>query len=426
MAAIRTPGQRVLVVLALLAPADARASFDEFSDDHSPSNLVIRARDLTLTIKGEVELELHDLEGEGGPGHDSPTDTRTIGTRSPFVEIDSFWLALRVGLAEGMAVNSVLEFTQRASSVAAVWADYQALGPCWLHHHLELGYQYPIVALDRRTERYPLVATAYWRQPELHLAWEGRVEAGRWLSVGLGLSLAMMRPLAFAPVQDSTSQPGVINLLAYGPARTFSGNGPVAGGRLRLGSHGAFVEGFAFAGELAAEAGTDVLRSGFANYTDLPGYSRATGTNQDFLWYGGRAGFEGAGVFALAEAITSSEGLLSRWGAWGQLSYRFQLRDPARLFHSVEPLARHEVYRIRDATEVLDSGRALRATAPIYAGAWDYDVTTAALVFQVHRDLVRLRAEYAFIQESNGVPALGVADEPFDNDELLLQAELRF
>ena len=423
---MRGPPIQSALSLALLCPATAWASFDEFADEHSPTNLVIRARDLTLTIKGEVELELHDLEGEGGPGHDSPTDTRTIGTRSPFAEIDSFWLALRVGLAEGMQVNSVLEFTQRDASVAVVWADYRALAPCWLHHHLELGYQTPIVALDRRTERYPLAATSYWRQPELHLAWEGRADAGAWLSLTLGLSVAMMRPLGFAAVQDSTSQPGVINLLAYERARTFSGNGPVLGGRLRVAGHGAFVEGFAFSGELAAEAGTDVLRSGFSNYADLPGYSRESGTNQDFRWYGGRVGFDGAGVHALAEAIASREGLLERWGAWGQLSYELRLRDASRLFHTAEPLVRHEVYRIVGSTEVLGSGRALRATAPIYAGAWDYEVTTAALVVLVYRDLVRLRAEYAFIEEGTGVPELDIADEPFENDELLLQAELRF
>jgi len=416
----------LLVVIALAAPPDARASFDEFSDSHSPKHLELRAQDLTLTIKGEVEVELHDLEGEGGAGHDSPTDTRTIGTRSPFVEIDTFWLALRVGLSEGVQVNSVLEFSQRAAGVGAVWADYRAAGPCWLDHHIELGYHTPLVTLDRRTERYPLLGTAYWRQPELHLVWEARAALGDASAVELGASVAMMRPLELAPVQDSTSRPGTINLLSYGRARTHSGNGPVTGGRLRLLSHGAWAEVFGFVGALAAEAGTDFLRSAYAGYADLPGYSAESGAHSDFHWYGGRLGYERFGVVALAEGIASREGLLRRWGVWGQLSYSVRLREADRPFHTLEPLARHEVYRVRGAGDVQAAGRALRSTAPIYAAAWDYDVTTLALICQVHRDLVRLRVEYSFIEEGNGVPDLGLPDAPFRNDELLVQAELRF
>ena len=430
------PARRCLPRLALalaLAGASfalpvrpASASFDEFAEGYSPTNVEIAARWVVLTLKGEVELELHDLEGEGGPGYDSPTDTRTIGTRSPFVEIDSFWLAVRVGFGEGLGAYSVLEFTTDDARVGAVWFDFRATAPGWLEHHAEVGYHTPIVTIDRRSERYPLIGTSYWRQPEVHAAYEAVFTLAERVRLEVGLSLAMMRPLDLAGVQESTHQRGTINVLTYGASRVFSGNGPVGGGRLRLEAWGAFVEGFGFVGKLASEAGTDMLRSGFSNYRDLDGHPADGDGPRDFWWVGGRVGYADHGVFALAEGIYSREGLLRRWGVYGQLSYRIRLREEPSWFHALEPLVRYEVYRIVGSTEVQESGRALRSTAPINAVSWDWDILTLSLTAQVYRDILRIRLEYYFIWEHNGVSALDIAGESFRNDELLVQIELRF
>jgi len=403
----------------VLAPRPARAAFDEFAEHYSPTHFELRTGWLTLALKGEVELELHDLEGSGGPGYDSPTDTSTIGTRSPTVEIDTFWLALRLGIADELGVNSVLEFTQTDARVGAVWFDVRVQAPGWLEHHVEVGYHTPIVKVDRRTERYPLIGSVYWREPEVHLAYEAVAALGEHVRVDLGLSLAVMRPLGFSSVQESTSDPGTINVLAYGPARSFSGNGPVGGGRLRVTAWCAFVEGFWFWGRLAAERGTDVLRSAFVTGTYRTG-------SRDFWWAGGRIGYEGYGLTAFVEAIASREDRLRRWGAYGQASYRISLSDEWRWFPSLEPVVRYEAYRILDSTRVGDSGLALRTTALGYAVTWDWDILTLALVAEIYRDVVRLRLEYYFVWEKNGVPALDVADEPFRNDELLVQLEIRF
>lgn len=423
MVQIKPKTLAVLLGALLFTPAPASA-FDEFADGFSPTHFQLRSRYLTLTIKGELELELHDLEGRGGPGFDSPTDTRTIGTRSPFVEIDSLWLALRIGFPAQIAVNTYVELTTWDARVGAVWLDYRGRGPSWLGHHVELGYHTPIVKIDRRTERYPLIGTIYWRQPELHLSWTGTFRLAERVELGLGLSVAMMRPLDFAGVQESTSQPGTINLLASGAARVYSGNRPVAGGRLRLAAYGVYIEGFGFVGRLASEAGTDVLRSGFPNYRDLPGYGGAE--DDSFAWYGGRIGYSGPHLRALVEAIASREGLLRRWGVYGQVSYAFELRPGATLVHTLETLVRWESYRLLDSAEVGPSGRALRSPAPINAVSWDYDVLTVALITDVYRDLVKLRLELYLIWETNSVPAAGVANEAFRNNELLAHVELRF
>ena len=407
-----------------LAPCRVDA-FDEFSDQHSPTHFMLRAKDLTLILKGELELELHDIEGRGGPGHDSPTDQKTLGTRSPFVEIDSLWLALRVGIGSHIGVFSVLEFRPDGAGVGAVWADARWNGPGWLEHHAEAGYHTPIVKVDRRTERYPLIATAFWREPELHLAYEARMRLAQRVHLDLGASLAMMRPLALAGVQDSRSQAGTINILGLGSAETMSGNGPVGGGRLALDVYGAFVEGFGFVGRMAAEGGTDVLRSAFPNYRHLDGYYEGNAFG-DFFWAGGRVGFHGYGVHAWVEGIYSREDLLDRWGAYAQASWRIPLPIAGGWLPALEPLVRVETFRIIGGAEVQASGHALRSNAPANAASWDHDALTVALISEVYRDLFKIRVEYSFLREHNGVPGLDVGDAPVRNDELVVQLELRF
>lgn len=422
---MRRSGLVSCLIATVAMAAGPAAAFDEFSEQRSPTHFMLRAKDLTLALKGELELELHDIEGRGGPGHDSPTDTKTLGTRSPFVEIDSLWLALRVGIGPYVGAFSVLEFRPDGAGVQAVWADARWTGPAWLEHHAEAGYHTPIVTVDRRTERYPLVATAFWREPELHLAYEARLRLAPDVHLDLGASLAMMRPLDLAGVQDSRSQAGTINVLGLGPAKTLSGNGPVGGGRLGLDVYGAFLEGFAFAGRLAAEGGTDVLRSAFPNYRHLDGYLEGDAYG-DFVWAGGRAGYRGHGVHAWVEGIWARADLLDRWGAYAQASWRIPLPVAGGWLPAIEPLVRVETLRIVDGADVQASGHALRSTAPANAASWDHDALTLALIAEVYRDLFRVRVEYSFLREHNGVPGLGVGDVPFRNDELVVQLELRF
>lgn len=422
-----SPYRRITLVLLLCTagPSAAWAAFDEFADGYSPKNFELRAEHLTLVLKGEVELELHDLEGRGGPGFDSVTDTRTLGTRSPFVEIDTFWLAPRVVFPNGMAVYSILEFTPRAAGVTAVWFDGRVRWPEVIEHHLEIGFHTPFVKIDRRTERYPLIATMYWRESEIHAVYEGRWQAAEQVALQLGLSAALMRPITFSSVQDGNSHRGSINVVSYGAARPFSGNAPVWGAKLELEAFGFGATGFAYLGQLASEAGTDELRNNFGNYTSLEGGADEV-LDRTFYWYGGRLSYDRYGVHAVAELIASRESLLRRWGAYVQASYEVHLFDPATVFHTLEPVVRYEIYRIRDADRVGPSGAALRSPAPSQAVTWDYHIVTAGLVAVIYRDIVRARVEYAWVRENNSVAGLGIANEPIRNDELLVQLEVRF
>jgi len=384
------------------------------------------ADDLTLTLEAEAELEIHDLQGRGGPGHDSPTDRRTLGTRSPFAELDSLSFALGLWLSERARAHALVVLDTRGAEVGGLWLDASVDGPSWLRHDAQLGLYPPIVYRDRRTERYPLIATVTWREPEMHVVYGVTAGADPERAASLLLSLAMMRPITFASVADSRIVRGTINVIAYGPARPFSGNAPVGGGRLRLTWAGAFAEAFGFVGTLGSEAGTDALRSTLTRFQDLPGYNAEEPERQDrsFGWAGGRVGYERHGLHAWAEVIALRESLLRRYGGYVQASYVLQLREPGTWFHRFEPLVRYEMLRIVDSASVQPSGRALRSPAPSEAPTWDFDALTIALRAHVYRDVVRVRAEYAWIMEHNGVLALGVANAPVRNNELLLQLEI--
>ena len=411
----------------LLWAPDARASFDEFSDEQRPSHFEIKAsEEMTLAFKGDLKLGLHDIEGKGGPKHDSGTDTQTLGTRSPHVELDSFSLALRLGLSKHLGVNTLLEFTTSRASLSSMWIDFRAEAPARLFHRVELGYQTPIAAADRRSERYALAAASAWKNPEFHLAYEGAFFFTPKVHLEAGVSLAMMRPLVFSSVQQSGLQKsGTINFLAYGSARSFSGNGPVGGARIRFEAWGAFAEAFGFLGRLAAESGTDSLRSGFPNYRALKGYSSEEASGGDFWWWGGRAGFQGSRLNAFAEAIAFREDLLDRWGAYAQVSYRFSLPFFDKWLKTAEPLVRLGTLRIRHSTDVRGDV-ALRSPAMINAVSWDWNTLDLALAVEVFQDFVWLRAEYYLLWEKNGVPELGIDSQPFRNNELLIQVSLRF
>jgi len=421
---------RALLLLATLLPlasplrADERR--DEFAEPLAPSRFTLRADWLRLTLKGAAKLELHDIEGEGGPGYDSPTDTKTLGTRSPFVEIDSFALAFRLGMGTSLEFDTEVSFTLSSAAVNAVWLDGRFTGPSWLSHHVEAGYAPPIVKVYRRSERYPLIGTIAWRDPEVHLAYEATFLLASRVFLEAGVSLAMMRPLALATVQDSRNQPSSLSVLAYGRPRPFSGNGLVGGGRLRVHAYGAFLEGFGFFGRLAAEGGTDVLRSGLMNYRRLPGYDPSGNSYGRFRWFGGRAGYEDHGVHAWFEGIVFQEDLLTRWGLYGQCSYAIPVLREGPWLPTLEPLVRAEMYRIRDGATPLDQDSALRSPAISNSASWDWDVVTVGLIGEIYADLLRVRLEYTWLWEHNGVPGLSVANQAVRNNELVVQAEVRF
>lgn len=419
---------RVLLLALLVFPAGA-AGFDAFSDTRSPPHFRLLGPDgLALVLKGRLQVEWRDLEGEGGTGRDSETDTETLGTRSGHAAVDELRLAFRVETPDAVAVYTEVAFTPTSARAEGAWLDYRARWAEGLAVHGEAGLHTPFVAVDDETARAPLTSRIYWGQPEMHLTAQLSGPAGP-LGWWCGLSAAVMRPLGTTPVNDATDV-GTLSVLSYGSARPFSGNAPVFGAKAGLGVGPYFaVEGFGFIGWLAAEKGIDELRNRIAGFSLLPGFDRSAPRDQDdtFGWVGGRADAAAFGARARAEWIGSQESLIRRWAGYLQLGYVWQRTEALdALLRTVELRVRAERYRIVDADIPLAPGRALRAADPSQALTWDWDVLTAALASQLYRDLLWLHVEYSLIDEHNGASGLGRPDAPVRNDELLVHLELRF
>jgi len=248
---------------------------------------------------------------------------------------------------------------------------------------------------------------------------------GLWLRAGL--SAAMMRPLEATPVNDAVQRRGTIALLAYGPARAYSGNAPIFGGKLGLGGAQGQLEIFGYLGTLAAAEGTDALRNRISGFALLPGFNGDDPHRQETAaWWGGaRAEWGLLGARLRVEGIRSRESLLFRHLLAAQLDYVWDRPEDA-FPATLEARVRAERYVIEGAGDALTPDRSLRSPDPSQALSWDHEVLTVALATQLYRRLLWLRAEHSFIEEDNGAPDLERAHVPIANHETTLDLELRF
>jgi hypothetical protein len=415
----------IIALLVLVGPAFA---YDEFSDLRVPAHFSIaESEGLKLVLKGQSEISWRDIEGAGGEGHDSISDTVTLGTRSGHANIDGLRLAVRLETPENLAFYSAFFFDDRGARAEGAWLDHRATFSSGLLLHSEVGFHTPLVATDDLTSRAPLTSRIYWGQPEMHLSTKlwGRHGNLRWW---VGGSVAMMRPLDATGLNDASRPKGTISVLSYGPAETFSGNHPVYGGTIALGYGPIQLEAFGFLGELSAARGIDELRNRIAHFSLLPGYNATDPRDQDssFWWGGARLDIALAGVEVRLEWIESRESLLRRGTAYAQLGYVWSVQPIGNWFRTLELRLRAERYQIHGAGDPLNPTSALRVVDPSQAITWDYRVGTVSLCSLLYRDLVRLYIEHSLIAELNGAPEIGLPDQPIRNNETTLQLELRF
>jgi len=409
--------------MCLLLPVGAHA-YDAFSDTRSKARFALTSDDgLRLVIKGNARFGLYDLEGEGGFGNDSNTDTATIGTRSPFAELDRTRLAFRLETPSPLAFYSQIRFTPDGAYVEGAWIDVRHAFEGGLAVHAELGLHAPLAAADRFTSRKSLAERIYWDQPEMHLAAEVSAPVGP-LKTWLGASIAMMRPLGLTPVNDATNRGGTLAVVYNKANSSFSGIEPVFGvrGGVSVLDDMLSVEGFGYLGNLAREAGTFELANNIPYYT--PREQRdALNADTTYWWAGGRLDAMVGGAEFRIEAITSAESKLERWTAYAQAGYRIEPGISESWLGMVAPRVRLETYRIID-------GDRLRVEAPNKGLTWDWDIVTLALETRIYRDIVTLHIEYSLIGEitdgDGDSPLAGLSDDSFDNDEFTAQFELRF
>ena len=411
------------ILLCLASPA---LGYDAFSDTRSPPRFALEGADGTrLILKGQTGFSWRDLEGTGGLGHDSTTDTATLGTRSPHFALGSARLAVRVELPGDWACYSAFAFSDLGARLESAWLDYDRVTGPW-RLTAEVGLNQPFVADDWQTARPPLADRIYWGQSEAHIVAQGARRWGdTWISVGL--SAAMMRPLESTPINDASQRRGTISVLAYGPARPFSGNRPIVGGRVGVEGIQGRLEIFGYVGALTAAEGTDALRNRIGGFSLLPNFNADDPRRQEqsAWWAGGRGTWRLAGLEVKLEGIRSRESLLFRHLVAGQLGYVWA-PGMERLPATLELRLRAETYAIEGGGDRLSATRALRSPDPSQAITWDHQVYTVALATQIYPRLLWLRAEHSIIEEDNGAPGLGRANSPINNNETTLDLELRF
>lgn len=414
-----------LAILALLLLAPAAHAYDAFSDTRSKARFALASDDgLRLVLKGDARFGLYDIEGDGGVGTDSTTDTATIGTRSAYAALDRARLAFRLETPSPLAFYSSLRFTPDKAYVEGAWIDLRHGFESGLAIHGELGLHAPLAATDRLTIRKSLAERIYWDQPEMHAAVEVSGPLGP-TQAWIGISAAMMRPLGLTPVNDASDRGSTLAVVYNKLADSFSGIEPVYGVRAGIAVlDGALsLEGFAYLGALSRDAGTAELANNIPYYTPR---ARRDALNADttYRWAGGRLDLDLAGFEYRLEAIASAESKLERWTAYTQVGYRIAPGLSDDWLTVIAPRLRAETYRI------VDGGR-LRVEAPNKGLTWDWDIITAALEVAIYRDIVTLHIEYSLVGEivdgDGDAPLAALADDPhFDNDELTAQFELRF
>lgn len=405
----------VLWALPFWGLPSGASAYDPYADDRAERRFAIEGPDgLALVLKGGFSFLFADIEGAGGLGRDSATDTVTLGTRSGHARLDEVVLAPRLETPEGFRVALELAFDPTGAEARAAWIEgHWAVGE-GVGVRGEVGLQRPIAAADPRLRRAPLAERSWYGASEAHGVVEGRF-AFENVVLDVATSLAMVRPLGGRRVNDATEK-GAVVVLAAEEARPFSGNGVVGGGRLRVrwgDAEGHLTgEGFGFVGTHAAEGGIDELRNRIAGFANLPGHQDGDPRDQETtLWWGGGR-LEGLwqGLELRGEWIEGQDSLLRRRSLLVQGGYVWT-RDAVWL-GSVELRGRGEWYRLLDGDRV-------RVADPSQALTWDWDVWTVELGGWVYRRLLRLTVEHSVLAEGRDGPE-------FDNNETLAQLELRF
>ena len=151
---------------------------------------------IDIDLKGKVEFEFVDVEGEGG-AINSTEFIQKIQTRSPYVRIDKAVLNFKILYSENISFRFGLRFDDDNAYVDKSYLLFQKPGS-----KLEIGSNRPAIALNREVEGYPLIGTAFWKGRQYHLDYESQLNI---MNMKLGGSVALKRPLAFdSPAEDDS------------------------------------------------------------------------------------------------------------------------------------------------------------------------------------------------------------------------------
>ena len=156
------------------------------------------------------------------------------------------------------------------------------------------------------------------------------------------------------------------------------------------------------------------LKQSLAPYDDVKGSVSDT----THYWFGGRLDYDIAGLHLRGEYVEGKDGLLSRYGYYGEGSYT--IAAPSFLHSkSLSFLGRHGVLRLRPAEN--EDGLIASWAYLSEAMSWNRQMTTLSLMLKINENLA-LKAEYYILDEETGSDS----EPSVKDDQALLQINFQF
>jgi hypothetical protein len=330
-------------------------------------------------LGGELEFEYvdtqDDVETNQPPGH---------------FQLDKFTLMPDIQILDNVILHSLLLFGADRAYASEAYATFSGLP---LNSSLKIGlddrfiYEKP----GRKTEVFPLIDTAFARDDEFAITWNGRRKSLYWmLSLSNGLVLGQQAPgedASYKLLHDNRQIGDMNHNKEFG----------LGVGWKYIHTREFFVDALVF-GYIARLSSDDIdVLQGIAGY----GNSESDlNTMYGFSIEGTLSGISLGGKY-----IRANDGVLDRYGWFVQTSYRIGL-DDRKLFIAVVPLIRYGGLAI-DLPKT--------PTDPL---TWDRNMTTLALLIEIARGLM-LKIEYCLNGETTG-------GDNVKNDEFLVQMEIKF
>ncbi len=330
-------------------------------------------------LGGELEFEYVDTQ-----------DDEEIKQPSGYFKLDKFTVTPRIQIADNIILQALLLFKANKASASEAHATFSGLP---LNSSLKIGLDDRFVKEKpgRKTEGYPLIDTAFARDDEFAIAWNGKRASFYWtVSLSNGLALGQQAPgedASYKLLHDNR-QVSDVNYnkeigLGIGWKHSLAGERSID------------VLTFGYIARLSRED-IDVLQ-GMAGYGN-------SGSDLNSM-YGVSIENRLKSLSLNGKYIRANDGVLDRYGWFAQASYRVSLGD-RKLLTAFSPLIRYG----RLAVDL--------PNVPADPLTWDRDMTTLALLIEIAKG-VMIKTEYYLNGEATG-------GDNVNNDEFLVQMELKF
>jgi len=343
-------------------------------------------------LKGEVELELKDIERESDTDVPNVSGTDTNEPEMHF-DVDKVVLQPIIKIGDNLKLDAQLYFLESEAELNEVHAKFS---------HLILDTWVDVGMYERwckgfygqQTEGYPILGTAFFRDDAITVTWGGDLKPLYWMvSVGNGYEIDDK-----TVIEDS----GGINDVLHDDRSTSDFNNlefgfnlglkqEIAGGKLDL-------LGFCYVDQLSS--GDILALDGF-----LP--SSYTSVDDDKSRLGFGANYKAGGLKLTGMYIVAEDGDLDRDAVAVEVSNHFKLGN-SKWFTGVTPLVSYSSLDIDDSYD-------RDVTIP---ESWDRDKWIIAGIIDLYNN-TKLKVEYYINEEST-------SDREVDNDELLVQLEVKF